>query len=253
MGILGQVLDGSLLSHERLMEAREQYAPTSGALSPERAFGRWTQRMSVQSELASAREIAGLTEEELSAMEAEFVRSPKRPRSAAARSAMSTGIALAAVGALGLAAQSFLDGKAAVAQQAVLLGSAACALIGLVVLAYAVVSAFGTLHLELGHGTTGLFFGRLDEEHPWLFKTMSLAHDPAAEEYRRRVVSERGWLRGVDYVMMKEAVRARDKMEQTLPTRLVAERIQLFPAHIGGVARSQSKATNERGNGRAGH
>ena len=90
-------------------------------------------------------------------------------------------------------------------------------------------SAFGTLHLELCHGTTGLYFGRLDEQHPWLFKTMNLTHHPAAEEYRQRVLRERGWLRGVDYVMMKEIVRMQEALEQTLPTRAVAEKIQLLP------------------------
>jgi len=108
--------------------------------------------------------------------------------------------------------------------------SATCLLIGLVVLAIGFLSAFSTLHLELCHGTTGLYFGRLDEQHPWLFKTMNLTHYPAAEEYRQRVVRERGRLRGVDYVMMKEIVRNQEALEQALPARAVAEKIQLLPA-----------------------
>ena len=80
---IDQILDGSLLSKERLLQAREHYTP-SGALPPEQAFARWTQRISVQAELGSAREIAGLSEEELAAMEAEFMRCPVRPRSATA-------------------------------------------------------------------------------------------------------------------------------------------------------------------------
>ena len=63
-----QILDGSLLSRSRLMQAREQYAPSDGALSPEREFERWTERISVQSELAAAREIAGLSDAEMAAI-----------------------------------------------------------------------------------------------------------------------------------------------------------------------------------------
>ena len=60
--------------------------------------------------------------------------------------------------------------------------------------------------------------------------TMTLTHHPAAEAYRQRVLRERGWLRGVDYVLMRESVRAHDATDRTLSTRLVAERIQLLPA-----------------------
>jgi len=128
--------------------------------------------------------------------------------------------------------------------------SATCLLIGLVVLAIGFLSAFSTLHLELCHGTTGLYFGRLDEQHPWLFKTMNLTHHPAAEEYRQRVVRERGWLRGVDYVMMKEIVRNQEALEQALPARAIAEKIQLLPAPVEQpvqqprlvTSRSESKA-----------
>jgi hypothetical protein len=227
---IDQILDGSLLSKQRLLQAREHYTPSDATLSPEQAFSRWTERVSVQAELGSAREIAGLSEEELAAMEAQFVRCPVRPRSARVRQAIPAGVALAAVGAAGLLVQGLVHGLASGAQPALQLVSAACLLIGLVALAVGYLSAFGTLHLELCHGTTGLYFGKLDEHHPWLFKTMSLMHHPAAEEYRQRVLRERGWLRGVDWVMMKETVRVHDALAQTLPARSVAEKIQLLPA-----------------------
>jgi hypothetical protein len=227
---IDQILDGSLLSKERLLQAREHYTPAGAPASPEAGFARWTQRVSVQSELGSAREIAGLTDDELSAMEAEFVRSPTRPRSARVRQAVPAGVALSALGGLGLAVQGLVVGMGAGAQPAVQMISAICLLIGLVVLAVGFLSAFSSVHLELCHGTTGLYFGRLDEQHPWLYKTMNLTHHPAAEEYRQKVLRERGWLRGVDYVMMKEVIRMHDAMEPTLPTRAIAEKIQLLPA-----------------------
>ena len=238
MVAIDQILDGSLLSKERLLQAREHYTP-SGALPPEQAFARWTQRISVQAELGSAREIAGLSEEELAAMEAEFMRCPVRPRSARVRQAVPAGLALASLGGVGLLLQGLFGGLGAGAQPAMQMGAATCLLIGLVVLAVGFLSAFGTLHLELCHGTTGLYFGKLDEQHPWVHKTMALTHYPAADEYRQRVLRERGWLRGVDYVMMKEIVRVQDALEQALPTRSVAERLQLLPAPQKSGAKSQ--------------
>ena len=244
--LINQLLSGSFLSDERLMEAREHYSPTLEAKSPQEAFARWTQRVSLQSEVGSAREMAGLTEEELSQMEAEFLRCPKRPRSARAR-ALPTGAALACLGAVGVGVHSFLDGTSEAGRQAILMGSGIFLLAGLAILAVSVLSAFGGLHLELSHGTTGLYFGRLDEQHPWLYKTVTLTHHPAAEAYRQHVLRERGWLRGLDYVMMREAVRVHDAMDRTLPTRLVAERIQLLQPPAAGAAPQLQEQERIRG------
>ena len=240
--LINQLFTGSLLSNDRLMEAREYYSPTNQAKSAEQAFAGWTERVSLQSEVGSAREMAGLTEEELSEMEAEFVRCPKRARSARAR-AIPTGAVLALLGAVGIGVHSFLSGTSEAGRQAILMTSGVVLLAGLVVLAVSVLSAFGALHLELSHGTTGLYFGRLDEQHPWLYKAATLRHHPAAEAYRERVLRERGWLRGLDYVMMKETVRVHDAAERTLPTRLVAERIQLLqPSDESAPSMSHEKA-----------
>ena len=247
MVAIDQILDGSLLSKQRLLQAREHYTPGDGPLSPAQAFARWTERISVQAELGSAREIAGLAEEELAAMEAEFVRCPVRPRSARVRQAVPAGAALASLGAVGLLVQALVGGIGSAAQPAVQMVSATCLLIGLLALAVGFLSAFGTLHLELCHGTTGLYFGKLDEHHPWLFKAMNLMHHPAAEEYRQRVLRERGWLRGVDCVMMKEIVRVQDALEQTTPARAVAEKLQLLPAPAEPAAVQQPRLVTSRG------
>src|SRR4030095_14240537 len=101
-----QLLTGSLLSNDRLMEAREYYSPTNQAKSAEQAFAGWTERVSLQSEVGSAREVAARTEEERWQMEAEFVPCPKRARSARAR-AIPTGAVLALLGAVGIGVHSF--------------------------------------------------------------------------------------------------------------------------------------------------
>ena len=38
VGFINQIVEGSLLSYERLMEAREHYSPTNRALPPGQAF-----------------------------------------------------------------------------------------------------------------------------------------------------------------------------------------------------------------------
>ena len=155
-------------------------------------------------------------------------------------------MALASLGGVGLLLQGLVGGLGAGAQPAMQMVAATCLLIGLVVLAVGFLSAFGTLHLELCHGTTGLYFGKLDEQHPWVHKTMALTHYPAADEYRQRVLRERGWLRGVDYVMMKEIVRVQDALEQALPTRAVAERLQLLPAPVEQTPVQQPRLVTSR-------
>src|SRR2546421_6121012 len=120
VSLLQHILDGSLVSRERLMQARLFYSPHTAATTPEQAFARWTERVSVQTELASARELAGLSDAELSGLEGEFVRSPLRPRHDRFRGAFRIGAALAAAGAFGLALQAatvgFGDGGVRVLQ-----------------------------------------------------------------------------------------------------------------------------------------
>jgi len=241
-----QILDGSLLSRSRLMQAREQYAPSDGALSPEREFERWTERISVQSELGAAREIAGLSDAEMAAMEAQFARVPIRPRAPWLRGALPGGAAFALLGVLGLALHGLPGSSTSGAHAVVQAFSTASLLIGLVVLSAWVLSAFSSLHLELSYGTTGLYFGRLDEQHPWLLKALSLTHHPVAESYRQQVLRDRGWLRGVDLVIMQELVRAQHALDQTRPVRGVAEQLQLLPAPMPAPARARRRAQQPR-------
>lgn len=231
MSILTPIVRGSLLSRERLLQAREFYAPVKAQLPAEMAFARWTQRIAVQTELGGARELAGLTDEELAALEAEFLRCPNRARTDGARHAVPIGAALLFAGVAGLAWQ----GLAASGGNAYSMGqlvSVGCLLAGAFALAVGLMGAFGTMHLELSHGTTGLYVGQLDEQHPWLYRAVSLASNPVAEEYRQGVLRSRGPLRGVDCVMMAEVVRAHDAAMQTRPARALAQRVQLQTALV---------------------
>lgn len=226
-----RVMDGLLVSRERLMRAREFYSPAPRTLPAGRSFAHWTERMSVQSELGSAREMAGLSNAELDALEAEFARCPTRPRPAWMREAVLAGVILLVLASVGLMMLG-LTQLGDVASRTLQALSAASLLLGLVPLSIGLLTSFSVLHLELSYGTTGLYVGKLDEQHPWLYKATALIRHETAEDYRRRTLVERGPLRGMDYVLMREMVRVQESLEQIRPARSVSEQLQLLPVPV---------------------
>jgi hypothetical protein len=226
VSLLQQILDGSLVSRQRLMQARQFYSPQSSVPTPERAFARWTERVALQTELGSAREIAGLSDAELSALQSEFERSPIRSRSDRFRSAFLVGAVLAGAGGFLLALQALTVGFGDGGYRVLEVLSVACVLAGVCVLVAGAYAGFSTLHLDMSHGTVGLYVGRLDEQHPWLYDSMALARNPSAEAYRCQVLRDRGALRGADFVVMREIVRAQESLERTQWARTVAEHVQ---------------------------
>ena len=226
MSLLEQVMDGSLVSKERLMQARQFYAPMRAGATTEQAFARWTERLPVQSELASARELAGMSDAELIEMEAQFVRSPLRPKPERFRNGLRTGAALAVAGAFGLALQALTVGFGDAGYRVLQMFSVTCLLAATCIAAASAYVAFASLHLDLSHGTLGLYVGRLDEQHPWLYESVAAARHPAAEEYRRHVLRARGPLRGMDFIIMRDIVRTQDALDRTQWARSVAEALQ---------------------------
>jgi hypothetical protein len=59
-----------------------------------------------------------------------------------------------------------------------------------------------------------------------------LLRSEAAESYRKSVLKERGPLRGLDYVLMRELVNTHDSIAQLRPARTVAEQLQLLVPSI---------------------
>lgn len=224
MTVNTSVFGSSLLSPQRLMRAREFYCPAPTPESATVALDRWTRRVAIQTELGSARELAGVTDAELAMLHGEFVRCPSRPRFDRLRHAIPVGVVLAAMGALGVASHGGFT--ASFAESAPQLLSAACLVAGLCALGIGVLVAFGMLHLDVAYGNTGLLVGRLDEHHPWLYKAAGLLRYEAAEAYRESILRERGPLRGVDYVIMREMAQAHEALEQMQTARSVAQRIQ---------------------------
>lgn len=235
MPFLNQIIDGSLLSGDRLLRAREFYSPIDKRLPTQVAFARWTQRVSMQSALGAARELAGLSDQELAELEAEFIRCPMRQQSRWIGHAVVSGgvlIVLACIG-FGLEALAKLGDTGA---RALLMMSVVCLLAGMACLSSALVSAFSTMNAALSHGTTGLYVGRLDEQHPWLYRAISLTRYHVAEDYRQRTLRERGTLRGADFVMMRELVEVQEAREQVRPSRSVAAQLQFLPLAVEAMA-----------------
>jgi len=228
MSLLTQFIHGSLVSRQRLMQAREFYSPSPRNLPARLAFERWTRRVLEQPALAVARELAGLSGPELYELEGEFVRCPIRQPAPWVRHAVAVGGVLMVLAALGLGLQAIAS-LGETASRTLQTTSVACLLIGLLPLGAGLMSAFGAVHLDLSYGTTGLYVGKLDEQHPWLYAALSLTSNDAAEEYRQRILSERGFLRGADFVMMRELVQAQEALERVRPARSVAEQLQSMP------------------------
>ncbi len=231
VAILDYLLDSSLIGRERLMQAREFYAPSRNTMPAETEFARWTQRISVQSERGIAREMAGLADAQLDALESEFIRCPTRPRSAWARHGLWVGALLIAMACIGFAIGD-LRGVEAGATRALTVFGLGLLLVGLTCIAVSSLTAFSALHGDLTYGTTGLYVGILDEQHPWLYKTTGLLRHEAAESYRQSVLRERGPLRGLDYLMMRELVGTHDSLDQLRPARSVAEQLQFIATPI---------------------
>jgi len=228
MSLLQQIIDGALVSRQRLMQSREFYSPSERQAPARVALARWTNRVLEQPALSVARELAGLSGPELDELEAEFRSSPMRQRPQWVRYAVVVGIVLLMLAGLGLGLKTLMSlGEAGGGiLQAV---SVACLLMGLVPLGVVLISALGGLHLDLSYGTVGLYVGKLDEQHPWLYDARSLTRHGIAEEYRQRTLQERGHLRGADYILMRELVQAQEALARVRAARSVAEQLQSLP------------------------
>jgi hypothetical protein len=170
--------------------------------------------------------MAGLSDAELQALEEEFVRCQNRQAPGWVRVANIIGLVLLGIGLLGLGGQVVAEvtSRERLAMQ---LMSMLLVVAGLVPLAATFLFAFKSLHLDVSHGIAGLYVGQLNDQHPWLYKTLRLTNHAAGADYRRRTRDERGPLRGLDYILMRELVRLEESLEALRPARLVAEEVQL--------------------------
>ena len=144
-----------------------------------------------------------------------------RPRPAWQRDAMPLGIAVSASRRLRVR-------RAGVSRPAQRLrlhswcGSPAphCVLIGVLALSARYIASFTGAPLDRAYSTLGLYVSQLHDRHPWLYETLSVARHEAADEYRCKVLNERGLLRGADYVLMCEIVHVHEALDRARPGEL---------------------------------
>jgi hypothetical protein len=103
-------------------------------------------------------------------------------------------------------------------------------LIGVMALSTRYLASFTSAPLDRAYSTLGLYVSQLQDRHPWLYDTLGVARHAAADEYRCKVLNERGQLRGVDYVLMCEIVRIHEALDRARPANAVVEALQLLPA-----------------------
>jgi hypothetical protein len=203
--------------------ASEHYRPSRVLPTAEMAFAHWTERVAAQPSLVTARELAGLANENLVALAKEFEEAPRRRRNEVQRCLAPASVVAIALGLLGM-----LLTRGDVREMATWLAGGAGLLGFLGVGVWSMLSLSGA-PTEQAYARLGLYVGEIDEQHPWLYRTMLLMKNAAADEYRQRVLRERGPLRGMDYLMMTEIANVHESVELTQTARAVRERVQSLP------------------------
>ena len=203
----------------------------AGVVGTDRAsLVQWARRALLQSEIASARELAGLTNDELNHLESEFCQSPTPRRAAWQREASPVGIALLLLAGFAFAAPELLVGISGFHARLAQIVGAALVLVGVLLLSARYILSLTGVPLDRAYSTLGLYVSELHDRHPWLYETFSANRHCAADEYRRKVIEERGLLRGADYVLMCEIVRLHEALDRARPASVVVEALQLLPA-----------------------
>lgn len=229
-----------LLNESTFLHAREGYRPSRMANIEEMRLEQWAERVAAQPELVSARELAGLPETALTSLDEQFRESPQLNRKGLVALAGPAGGASAAVGMAGL---GLIQGLAGAPMTSAPVLTALCAiaiLLGMVGGTFAGWKAYQDVPLRAAYGRVGLYIGVLNEQHPWLYKVLLLMRDPGAEAYRQRVLKERGALRGVDYLMMKEIAAVSESMVLTQTARSVRERVQGANGRVPALSKREA-------------
>lgn len=219
-----------IISDKRLLEARPWHEPDVVAAAGRSSLVEWAQRALLQTEIASARELAGLTDAELTHLENEFSGCRTRPRPAWQRDAMPLGIAFLLLAGCAFAAPEYLVRLSDFDAQLVRIAGAVLVLTGVLALSARYLASLTGAPLDRAYSTLGLYVSQLQDRHPWLYETLSVARHDAADEYRCKVLNERGLLRGADYVLMCEIVRVHEALDRARPANFVVEALQLLPA-----------------------
>lgn len=222
-------VEAPIASDTRSLEGVVTQARVGIIAASRSSLSEWARRALLQSELATARELAGLPDEELTRLENEFSADRAPPRPPWQRNALPLGIAVLLLASLALAAPEHVGGFGDLDVKLMRLGGAALLLMGVLAISARYVASLASVPHDRAYRTVGLYVSELDDRHPWLYETLGITRHQAADEYRRKVLQERGLLRGADYVLMCEIVRVHDALDRARPTSSVVEALQLLP------------------------
>lgn len=227
MSVIKNLFEGSFFSDDNLLQGRDGYAPGVAGPGAESAYAHWARRITTSNELGIAREMAGLPEETLAGLASVFADQPRRKRTDKLRHSIPVGVALLLAGAAALLFDVTVlsSGGSGVSLLRTLAIVALAS--GFVGVGVGTLIAFNMMPLDIAHGKLGLCTAPLDEHHPWLYRASLATRDSGADEYRKRILSQRGSLRGIDYLMMREIAQAGEALQMTRVARAVAADLNL--------------------------
>jgi hypothetical protein len=204
------------------MHASEAAQPRHATPSARMTYRQWTERLIVHPPLVAARELAGLSDERLAALAAQYEQAPSRGRALWLKAG-------AVVSALALALGVALGTLRAPDDATLATAAFALVLAGAVSGTVAAWLFYVSSNLDQAHRRLGLLVTVLDEQHPWLYRALLLQKHPPVDAYRARMLAERGGLRGVDHLLMREIAQAHERLELTQTASAVVARLQGCP------------------------
>lgn len=201
----------------------------------------WAVRLSQTPYKNFVRELAGLSDQALSALEAETRDSPKLRMPRAWRYGV-IGTVLATVAGAALVGVGIESRRSLPADQVeLLLLSGAGTLIACL---FSTIVCWLIFHRRapairnykdlIQHVTV------LNEQHPWLYETCEIARHADAEAYRRRTLDTRGALRGVDLPMMRLVIGAQSEVLRCRTASEVAQALQTGSTRVVSTAAAVS-------------
>ena len=221
----GLALKGIPMTDDDVLHVRENYRPSRGLSTPARAYAHWTGRVASLPDLAVCRELAGLPDEQLRALSLEFEKAPHPGRSDVFRFSFGAAAVFAFAAAALAIAEMTVPGPA-VGRSTYVVGAGVFAASALIALCVGGLTRLRQVPIDAAYGRLGLLVGLLDEQHPWLYKAYFVLRNPAAMAYRDKVLRERGPIRGMDHVLMRQIAELQEGLELTQNARAVAAAVQ---------------------------
>jgi hypothetical protein len=229
--MLSKLVDTVSATKADPFHAREGFRPTKVVPSDEMVFAHWTERVSAQSEFVTARELCGLSDQQLSSLAAEFEKSPRRRRTDWTRHGYPV-----AAGALAMAAAfavvDYLAGEPVAGTSMLEVLAVVFLVLTFIGASMGSIAALRAQPLEAAYARLGLQVSVVADQHPWLYKTHLLVSNQAANEYRLKTLRERGPLRGADYLMMREIASAHEAVQLTQTASSIARLLQGDPSKM---------------------